>query len=74
LSATENRYQVTGFDASANLRDTLVLNGDQTSVVQSIDNSGANSVVTIAETGGQVTTITLVGVDLLTSDIVHGSA
>jgi hypothetical protein len=74
LSFTQNKYQVTGFDASAGLRDTLVLNGDQSSVVQSIDNSGANSIVTIAETGGQITTITLVGVDLLNTDIVHGSA
>jgi hypothetical protein len=74
LSLTQNKYQITGFDASAGLRDTLVLNGDQSAVVQSIDNSGANSVVTIAETGGQITTITLVGVDLLNTDIVHGSA
>ena len=74
LSFTENQYQVTGFDADANLRDTLVLNGDQNSVVQSIDISGADSIVTIAETGGQITTITLVGVDLLSTDIVHGSA
>jgi hypothetical protein len=74
LSFTQNKYQVTGFDANAGLRDTLVLNGDQSSVVQSIDNSGANSIVTVAETGGQITTITLVGVDLLSTDIVHGSA
>jgi hypothetical protein len=74
LSLTQNKYQITGFDASAGLRDTLVLNGDQSAVVQSIDNSGANSVVTIAETGGQITTITLVGVDVLNTDIVHGSA
>ncbi|WP_253426708.1 DUF5801 repeats-in-toxin domain-containing protein [Pseudomonas sp. GGS8] len=74
LSFTQNKYQITGFDASAGLRDTLVLNGDQNAVVQSIDNSGANSIVTIAETGGQITTITLVGVDLLNTDIVHGSA
>ena len=74
LSFTQNKYQVTGFDASAGLRDTLVLNGDQGAVVQSIDNSGANSIVTIAETGGQITTITLVGVDVLNTDIVHGSA
>ncbi|WLG42547.1 hypothetical protein [Pseudomonas sp. FP1740] len=74
LSFTQNKYQVTGFDASAGLRDTLVLNGDQNAVVQSIDNSGADSVVTVAETGGQTTTITLVGVDLLSTDIVHGSA
>jgi hypothetical protein len=74
LSFTQNKYQVTGFDATAGLRDTLVLNGDQSAVVQSIDNSGADSIVTVAETGGQTTTITLVGVDLLSSDIVHGSA
>ncbi|MBB3240252.1 hypothetical protein FHW68_001743 [Pseudomonas sp. Tn43] len=73
LSVDENLYQVTGFDANVNLRDTLVLNGDQSAVVQSIDNSGADSIVTVAETGGQVTTITLVGVDLLSSDIVNGS-
>ncbi|WLI15303.1 MULTISPECIES: DUF5801 repeats-in-toxin domain-containing protein [Pseudomonas] len=73
LSVDENLYQVTGFDANANLRDTLVLNGDQNAVVQSIDNTGADSIVTVAETGGQATTITLVGVDLLSSDIVFGS-
>ncbi|MFJ3373694.1 DUF5801 repeats-in-toxin domain-containing protein [Pseudomonas sp. NPDC086112] len=73
LSVDENQYQVTGFDANASLRDTLVLNGDQSAVVQSIDISGADSIVTVAETGGQVTTITLVGVDLLSSDIVYGS-
>jgi hypothetical protein len=72
LSFDENLYQVTGFDASANLRDTLVLNGDQNAAVQ-LDTSGADSIVTVTETGGQVTTITLVGVDLLTSDIVIGS-
>jgi hypothetical protein len=72
LSFDENLYQVTGFDADANLRDTLVLNGDQNAVVQ-LDTSGADSIVTVTETGGQVTTITLVGVDLLTSDIVIGS-
>ncbi|MGF6488497.1 DUF5801 repeats-in-toxin domain-containing protein [Pseudomonas frederiksbergensis] len=72
LSFTENQYQVTGFDADANLRDTLVLNGDQNAGVQ-IDTSGADSIVTVTETGGQVTTITLVGVDLLSSDIVYGS-
>jgi hypothetical protein len=73
LSFAENQYQVTGFDAGANLRDTLVLNGDQTAGVQ-IDNSGTDSIVTVAETGGDVTTITLVGVHLLISDIVYGSA
>jgi hypothetical protein len=72
LSFTENLYQVTGFDAGADLRDTLVLNGDQNAVVQ-IDNSGSDSIVSVTETGGQVTTITLVGVDLVTSDVVIGS-
>jgi hypothetical protein len=71
LSVDENQYQVTGFDANASLRDTLVLNGDQNAVVQ-IDNTGADSIVTVAETGGQTTTITLVGVDVLNSDIVFG--
>ncbi|MBS7601406.1 DUF5801 repeats-in-toxin domain-containing protein [Pseudomonas sp. RC2C2] len=74
LSVAENLYQVTGFDVSLSLRDTLVLNGDQSAVVQSIDNSGADSIVTVAETAGQTTTITLVGVDLLNSDIVFGGA
>jgi len=74
LSFTENTYQVTGFDVSQNLRDTLVLDGDQGAVVQSIDNAGADSIVTVAETGGQITTITLVGVDLLSSDVVLGAA
>ncbi|MGG7651085.1 DUF5801 repeats-in-toxin domain-containing protein, partial [Pseudomonas sp. ES4] len=74
LSVDENLYQVTGFDADPSLRDTLVLNGDQNAVVQSIDISGADSIVTIAEDGGQTTTITLVGVDVLASDIVFGGA
>ncbi|WP_242015370.1 DUF5801 repeats-in-toxin domain-containing protein [Pseudomonas nitroreducens] len=73
LARTENKYQVTGFDTTGQ-RDKLVLNGDATSTVQNIDNSGANSIVTIHETGGQLTTITLVGVDILNTDIVHGSA
>ncbi|MEH6353155.1 DUF5801 repeats-in-toxin domain-containing protein [Pseudomonas sp. 3JA] len=74
LTFTENQYQVTGFDVSQNLRDTLVLNGDQSAVVQSIDNAGADSIVTVAESGGQITTITLVGVDLQSSDVVFGNA
>ncbi|MNG16572.1 hypothetical protein D3C84_1005000 [compost metagenome] len=51
-----------------------MLNGDQSAVVQSINNSGADSIVTVAESGGQTTTITLVGVDFLNSDIVFGGA
>jgi len=73
LSAAENQYQVTGFDAGAGQRDAVVLIGDAGAVVQSINNAGADSIVTVAETGGQITTITLVGVDLLNTDIVMGS-
>ncbi|CAI8891319.1 T1SS secreted agglutinin RTX [Pseudomonas chlororaphis] len=73
LSVTENQYQVSGFDAGPGQRDALVLVGDAGATVQSINNAGADSVVTIAETGGQVTTITLVGVDLLNTDIVLAS-
>ncbi|WP_123361581.1 T1SS-143 repeat domain-containing protein [Pseudomonas chlororaphis] len=73
LSAAENQYQVTGFDAGAGQRDAVVLIGDAGATVQSINNAGADSIVTVAETGGQITTITLVGVDLLNTDIVMGS-
>ena len=73
LARTENKYQVTGFD-TAGQRDKLVLNGDATSTVQNIDNNGADSIVSIQESGGQITTITVVGVDILNTDIVHGSA
>ncbi|AMS12802.1 hypothetical protein A3218_00045 [Pseudomonas chlororaphis] len=73
LSVAENQYQVSGFDAGAGQRDAVVLIGDAGAVVQSVDNTGADSVVTVTETGGQVTTITLVGVDLLNTDIVLAS-
>ncbi|MCY1470797.1 hypothetical protein D9M68_40250 [compost metagenome] len=74
LSVNENLYQVSGFDAGLGVRDKLVLNGDPNAVVQSINNTGADSVVTVAETGGQTTTITLVGVDVLNTDVFFGSA
>ncbi|MGY4817743.1 T1SS-143 repeat domain-containing protein [Pseudomonas chlororaphis subsp. piscium] len=73
LSVAENQYQVSGFDAGAGQRDAVVLIGDPGATVQSINNAGADSIVTVAETGGQITTITLVGVDLLNTDIVMGS-
>ncbi|SDY26498.1 DUF5801 repeats-in-toxin domain-containing protein, partial [Pseudomonas sp. NFIX28] len=73
LAAAENQYQVSGFDTGPGQRDAVVLIGDAGAVVQSIDNAGADSIVTVAETGGQLTTITLVGVDLLNTDIVLGS-
>ncbi|OOQ44370.1 hypothetical protein AO361_14745 [Pseudomonas fluorescens] len=74
LSVNENLYQVSGFDAGPGMRDRLVLNGDPNAVVQSINNTGADSIVTVAETGGQTTTITLVGVDVLNTDVFFGSA
>ncbi|OXR39503.1 hypothetical protein PSJE_01685 [Pseudomonas jessenii] len=74
LSVNENLYQVSGFDAGLGVRDRLVLNGDPNAAVQSIDNTGADSIVTVAETGGQTTTITLVGVDVLNTDVFFGSA
>ncbi|WP_375741385.1 DUF5801 repeats-in-toxin domain-containing protein [Pseudomonas boanensis] len=72
LSVEENLYQVTGFDTSQSLRDTLVLIGDQNATFQ-IDNSGDDSIVTVDESGVQTTTITVVGVDLLNTDIVLGA-
>ncbi|RON90881.1 hypothetical protein BK635_02580 [Pseudomonas chlororaphis] len=73
LSVAENQYQVTGFDAGPGQRDAVVLIGDAGATVQSIDNASNDSIVTIAETGGQLTTITLLGVDLLNTDIVLAS-
>ncbi|MCY1561553.1 hypothetical protein D9M68_988230 [compost metagenome] len=74
MSGVENLYQVTGFDANPDpgLRDTLVLIGDQNlqPIDISIDNGGANSIVTVEESGGQTTTITVVGVALEANDIV----
>ncbi|WP_371229178.1 DUF5801 repeats-in-toxin domain-containing protein [Pseudomonas sp. QE6] len=72
LSRPENKYQVAGFDVTAGHHDAIVLNGDPTSTF-SINNSTNDSVVTVNESGGQVTTITVVGVDLLNTDIVHGA-
>ncbi|MCY1376834.1 hypothetical protein D9M69_643550 [compost metagenome] len=49
-----------------------MLIGDQGATFQ-IDNSGDDSIVTVDESGTQTTTITVVGVDLLNTDIVFGS-
>jgi len=73
LSVAENLYQVSGFDAGPGQRDVVVLIGDPGATVQSINNASNDSIVTIAETGGQLTTITLLGVDLLSTDIVLSS-
>ncbi|SEF55012.1 DUF5801 repeats-in-toxin domain-containing protein [Nitrosomonas ureae] len=67
LSASQVSYKIEGFDKPA---DKLFLLGDSGAGV-SIDNSGANSIVSVTETtGGQTTVITVVGVDLASSDIV----
>jgi Domain of unknown function (DUF5801) len=68
LSSVKNDYQITGFGAGS-VADKLVLLGDLGAGVV-IDNTGTDSVVTITETGGQVTTVTLIGVDVLNTDIV----
>jgi hypothetical protein len=71
LSSDKDTYQVTaGFEVGS---DLLVLIGDATATVQSIATGGADTVVTIAETGGvNTTTVTVVGVDLTNADIVFG--
>ena len=69
LQTEKDAYQVSGFDTGT---DKLVLIGDATAVVTNIDNSGADSIVTITETGAQVTTVTVVGVDLLGSHVAFG--
>ena len=71
LSSDKDTYQVTtGFEVGS---DLLVLIGDATATVQSINNGGADSIVTILETGGvDTTTVTVVGVELANTDIVFG--
>lgn len=74
LKSDRNDYQITGFDTTIGARDKIVLIGDTASV--SISNGpGAtdNSIVTITEaTGGQTTTLTVIGVDLQAADLVFG--
>jgi hypothetical protein len=64
-----NDYRITGFDTTIGARDQIVLLGDANAVVGSIDNSSADSIVTITESL-QATTLTVIGVDLLAADIV----
>jgi hypothetical protein len=74
LASDLNTYQVTGFDATTDLRDVFVLLGDATATVSSIVliNGDADSLVTINEAGAD-TTITVVGVtDLASADFVLG--
>jgi hypothetical protein len=70
LSSAKTNWEVTGFDTGT-LRDKLVFLGDSAATA-TIDNSGANSLVTVTETLGgtpQTTTVTVVGVDLLSTDL-----
>jgi hypothetical protein len=67
LTQSQTKYQVNGFDTGAT-RDKLVLLGDAGATF-TIDNSGADALVAIHETGGQTTNVTVVGVDLLGTDI-----
>ncbi|MBN9132468.1 MAG: hypothetical protein J0H48_03765 [Nitrosospira multiformis] len=66
LSATQDSYRIENFDEPA---DTLFLLNDPGATV-SINNTGADSIVSVAETGGQTTDITVVGVHLQAADIV----
>jgi hypothetical protein len=66
LSAAENDYRVQGFNAG----DKLVLLGAAGATVGAPNNAGADAIVSITEAGGEVTTVTVVGVDLAPTDIV----
>jgi hypothetical protein len=70
LASDKTTYQVAaGFEVGS---DLLVLIGLTPNLVD-IDNSGGDSIVSITETaGGEVTTVTVVGVDLTSADIVQG--
>jgi hypothetical protein len=67
LTQSATKYQVNGFDTGTT-RDKLVLLGNAGATF-SIDNTGADAIVTVNETGGQTDTITVVGVDLLNTDV-----
>jgi len=68
LTQSQTKFQVNGLDTGTT-RDKLVLLG-QPGATFTIDNSGADAVVSVTESGtGQTTTVTVVGVDLLNSDI-----
>ncbi|AMO25418.1 hypothetical protein UC35_12615 [Ramlibacter tataouinensis] len=67
LTLSQTKYQVNGFDVGTS-RDKLVLLGNAGATF-GIDNTGADAIVTVNETGGQTTTITVVGVDLLNTDV-----
>jgi hypothetical protein len=67
LTQSQTKFQVNGFDTGTS-RDKLVLLGNAGATF-TIDNTGADAIVTVHETGGQTTTVTVVGVDLLNTDV-----
>ncbi len=67
LAAMQTEYFVQGFDPTS--EDKLVLLGDLGANFV-INNSGADSVVTVTESGGEITTVVVEGVDLELSDII----
>jgi hypothetical protein len=69
LAASLGAYWVGMFNATDN--DKLVLLGDLGAVF-AIDNTGADAVVTVDETGPAFTTITAAGIDLVPGDVVLG--
>jgi Domain of unknown function (DUF5801) len=73
LASARNAYEVTGFNVGAG-GDRLVLigDGDVDAADVEIAYVGDDTIVTITETGGQETTVTVVGVDLVPADIVYG--
>ncbi len=68
LSAFQTAYFVQGFDTASG--DKLVLLSDLDAGI-AIDNSGVDSVVTVAESGSEITTIVVAGVDLELEDIIE---
>ena len=66
LASAFDSYEVSYFDLPA---DKLVLVGD-TGASFLIDHNGADSLVTVTETGGAVTTVLVVGVDLQATSVV----
>lgn len=69
LDNARDSYRISGFETGL---DKIVLVDDPDAVVSNIDNTGADALVTITEGSGQLTTITVVGVDLQPADLVLG--
>jgi hypothetical protein len=71
LSTARNKYQLTSFDTALDKLVLLPAAGGSAS----INNGGTDSIVTITETaGGQITTVTVVGVDLTAAHVVGATS